>query len=184
MTSIVNERLHLHRLINELGLKTGVEVGVQKAEYSKYLLDNTDLFMYLVDIWKTYPGYNDPANVSNAEQEEYLATAIKTLSGLEHRYKIIRKFSVDAAKDIPDESLDFVYLDAQHTWKACTEDINAWYPKLRVGGLMSGHDFMNAYGTYHEMVYEVENAVREFIADKPITLNVTYESWPTWYWIK
>lgn len=185
MLGEVQERNQFHLLINEMGLKTGVEVGVQKAEYSKYLLDNTELFIHLVDIWTHQAGYWDPANVSTEEQENYMKIAIKTLRGYENRYKIIRKFSVDAAKDFEDGSLDFVYLDAQHTWAACTEDLNAWYPKVRSGGLMSGHDFLNAYGDVpHKMVYEVETAVREFIVDKNITLYVTLEAWPTWYWVK
>jgi hypothetical protein len=183
----VQLRTQLHLLLNDRGFKNGVEVGVQKAEYSKYLLENTKLFMYLVDIWEYQPGYRDPANVSTIEQENYMKIAVKALQGYEDRYKIIRKYSVDAAKDFEDNSLDFVYLDAQHTWAACTADLIAWYPKVRSGGLMAGHDFLNAYGdTPHEMVYEVETAVREFIADKNVELHTTWpnEAWPTWYWIK
>jgi hypothetical protein len=184
MLGKINWRGELHTLINEMELKTGVEVGVQKAEYSAYLLKNTNLFLYLVDIWKQQANYADPANVPDTTQEEYLQQTLVALEDYKNRYQIIRKFSVDAAKEIPDGSLDFVYLDAQHTWQACTEDINAWLPKLRVGGLMSGHDYLNAYGAYHSMAYEVKNAVDEFIAGKNITLYTTYESWPTWYWIK
>jgi hypothetical protein len=181
----ITERNNLHLLINEFSLKTGVEVGVQKAEYSKYLLDNTDMFLYLVDTWKQLPNYIDPANISDSEQDICMQIAIKNLSDYDTRYKIIRKLSVDAAKDFQDSSLDFIYLDAQHTWNACTADLNAWYHKLKVGGIMSGHDFLNAYGDIpHEMMFEVETAVREFIANKSIDLFITYESWPTWYWRK
>jgi|WetSurSiteA1Bulk_404760.scaffolds.fasta_scaffold115555_2 hypothetical protein len=184
MLGEINERGELHKLINFLGLKTGVEVGVQKAEYSKYLLDNTKLFLYLVDVWQEQTGYMDPANVSTAKQEGYMQEAIERLKPHEGRYQIIRKFSVDAAQDIADESLDFIYIDAMHTWKAVTADLNAWYPKLRKGGLMSGHDFFNDYGSYHQMCFEVKNAVLEFIEGKDITLYVTQEGFPSWYWVK
>jgi len=54
----------------------------------------------------------------------------------------IRKFSVDAAKEIPDGSLDFLYLDANHTLQYVIADLAAWVPKVRKGGIIAGHDFV------------------------------------------
>ena len=45
----------------------------------------------------------------------------------------------------PDESLDFVYLDALHSYRDCMNDLIAWFPKLKAGGLMAGDDYYNGY---------------------------------------
>jgi len=57
------------------------------------------------------------------------------------RVKILRMDTVAAAKEIEDGSLDFVFIDADHTYEGCKADICAWLPKVRDGGLVSGHDY-------------------------------------------
>jgi predicted O-methyltransferase YrrM len=52
-----------------------------------------------------------------------------------------RALSVDAAKEFAHESLDFIYIDATHTFEAVSQDLLAWWPKLKPGGLMAGHDY-------------------------------------------
>ena len=60
------------------------------------------------------------------------------------RIKFINKYSVDGAKEVEDNLLDFVYLDGDHSFKGVMVDFNAWYPKLKVGGVICGHDFAPA----------------------------------------
>lgn len=57
----------------------------------------------------------------------------------------IRKTSVEAAKDFEDGSLDAVYIDAEHDEESIREDIRVWRPKLKPGGILSGHDFILPY---------------------------------------
>jgi hypothetical protein len=54
---------------------------------------------------------------------------------------IKQKYSLDAAGDFSDGSLDFVYIDADHYFKSIADDICAWRPKVRPGGILFGHDF-------------------------------------------
>jgi hypothetical protein len=54
---------------------------------------------------------------------------------------MLRKTSMEAVADIPDESLDFVYIDGLHNFKDVAHDIWEWSKKVRVGGLISGHDY-------------------------------------------
>jgi len=49
--------------------------------------------------------------------------------------------SLEAVLMIPDISLDFVFIDAMHTYEAVKEDIRAWFPKIRSGGIVAGHDY-------------------------------------------
>ena len=53
----------------------------------------------------------------------------------------VRARSVDAAKKYPDKSLDFVFIDGDHKYDAVCEDIRAWLPKVKPGGLLAGHDY-------------------------------------------
>ena len=54
----------------------------------------------------------------------------------------VRKSSIEAAKDFPDRSLDAVYIDAEHDEESIRADIKAWRPKIKFGGILSGHDYI------------------------------------------
>lgn len=63
----------------------------------------------------------------------------------------IRKTSVEAAKDFPDKSLDAVYIDAEHDEDSVRSDIQTWRPKIKFGGILSGHDY------YHPHIQKILN---------------------------
>jgi hypothetical protein len=54
---------------------------------------------------------------------------------------MMKATSVEAAPGITDELLDFVFIDAQHTYEACKEDLETWLRKVRTGGFIRGHDY-------------------------------------------
>ena len=76
------------------------------------------------------------------------------------KFKIIRKSSKGAIKQFPNRSLDFVYIDADHSYKECKWDISHWMKKVRVGGILSGHNYGDKKG--------VKKAVDELIPNKII----------------
>tara|TARA_Y100000310_G_scaffold344470_1_gene457409 strand:+ start:4966 stop:5592 length:627 start_codon:yes stop_codon:yes gene_type:complete len=53
----------------------------------------------------------------------------------------VRDFSYRACNNFKDESLDMVYIDGHHSYRACLEDVRMWLPKIKVGGTLAGHDF-------------------------------------------
>jgi len=72
---------------------------------------------------------------------------------------IVRKFSVEAAKDFADGSLDFVYIDGNHEFSHVAADLAAWIPKIRKAGIVSGHDWCqrtDVHGTNPYSVHVVE----------------------------
>ena len=127
-------RDNLAELFGELDYRTGAEIGVQKGNYSIVLLkNNPKLKLYLVDPWKPFLKHNQEWQNNKFKQAE------KKCRGYD--IEIIRKESLEAVKDIPDGSLDFVYIDAMHYFDDCMVDIINWAKKVRSGGIVSGHDY-------------------------------------------
>jgi predicted O-methyltransferase YrrM len=185
--SRVTDREQLHTLINQMGLPIGVELGTQRGLYAKYLLENTNLTLWLIDSWQHIDGYNDIANVSNEQHARNLQATKVAVAPHEHRYNIRKQFSVPAAEEFEDGFFDFVYVDADHSYKGTMDDLTAWYPawypKLRSGGLMAGHDFLNGENICGSE-FGVRSAVFDFLKDKTHKLYTTKEAWPTWWFIK
>ncbi len=102
-----------------------------------------ELEMVCVDLWstqaqretecaETYEGWDHDGNY-----ERFKVHVAKHYSD---RVKIVRDDTSTSAGLIEDESLDFVFIDADHTHEGCLKDIEAWTPKVRSGGMISGHD--------------------------------------------
>lgn len=129
----------LARLFYLLEFTKGVEIGVECGLYSEVLCrQNPLLRLSCVDAWQPYPGYRD--HVDKRKLERFYTETQQRLALYPHA-TIIRKFSQDAAQDFADGSLDFVYIDANHSFPAFTSDLATWSPKVRAGGIIAGHDY-------------------------------------------
>lgn len=127
-------RRELAKLMAAACMTSGAEIGVGTGLYSKMLFNrNPGLRLLCVDAWETYAG------ISQSTQDAIYERAMLRLSGL--NATIQRQHSLDAASAVEDGSLDFVYIDASHTLRDVVDDIAAWEPKVRAGGIVAGHDF-------------------------------------------
>lgn len=139
----------LHEWLKDIPNPVGAEIGVFAGELSRKLLKRPDLTLYLVDSWSTEhaPEYTKSgdfhAQLSAEQQERYYRMTHQMVYFAGPRAKIIRQPSVEASRAIPDGMLDFVFIDADHTYEGCKADIEAWLPKIRKGGFISGHDYEN-----------------------------------------
>jgi len=131
----------LTELFNELGFKVGAEIGTSKGRYAKWLLLRVKgLKLYCVDPWEIYDDYVEYNNKETKETcDNFFEQTKERLDGL--NAVLIRKFSMDAVKDFEDNSLDFVFIDGNHSFEYAVEDIAKWEKKVRIGGIVSGHDF-------------------------------------------
>lgn len=135
---MLKNRLELADYFRGKGYLKGAEVGVFDGYFSEHLLKNIpQLELFAIDAWTPYKEYRDHRRYStmNAAYEKAMERLLP-LGG-----KIIRKFSLDAAKDFEDGSLDFVYIDANHDFDFVNADIEAWTPKVRIGGTVAGDDY-------------------------------------------
>ena len=167
----------LGRLYKNLGFKVGVEIGVAGGHFSATLCDYIPgLRLYLVDTWEIYDDYTD-TTLKEVMDDNYIK-AKKT--ALKYNCQIIRDYSQNVAKRFADESLDFVFIDANHSYKFVLEDIEAWSKKVRKDGIVSGHDY------FHHSDYGVVEAVDEWVAKNNIKPLFVYDKDrdPTWFYVK
>ena len=132
-------RIDLKRKIITRPHDVVAEIGVFEGDLTWYLLERLDIgTYYCVDPWERYEGYED--KTSGLLEGAYAKFTENT-----ERFgaQIIEKrmTSVEAAKIIPDNSIDVVFIDANHSYRHVKEDIKAWLPKVKPGGLLSGHDY-------------------------------------------
>jgi len=142
----------------------GAEIGVFAADLSERLLNRPDLSLLMVDSWvgqhpEAYTDSDDyHANLSQQQQDAFYEMSRNRVTFANGRANILRLPSVEAAKLVPDESLDFVFIDADHSYEGCSSDIQAWLPKLKADGILAGHDYDNS--EYPK--WGVKHAVDEF----------------------
>jgi hypothetical protein len=187
--------------LEKAGFKVGAELGVQQGLFAEHILKHwpSCTTFYLIDIWAQQKNYIDGANVGDREQDLVYQKALNRMAPFRNKRIILRNFTKDAAKLIPDLSLDFVYVDARHDYCGVMEDLTSYYPKLKPGGYMAGHDYKTAAevrimdrsqdwgicgdGTRNEG--SVKGAVDEFMKKLGIKkLYLTDEAWTTWMFIK
>ncbi len=152
----------LAKLFAELGFTKGAEIGVAEGHYSEVLLKaNPKLELTLVDPWHAYS--SNPQNKSKEKNEyAYNETVRKTKGYL--NVKLDMRLSMDAVRDVPDGSLDFVYLDAHHSYPFIMSDLIFWSQKVRSGGIVSGDDVYQLNEKWGagpmEAIYDYTRAMR------------------------
>ncbi len=184
---VFNRREDLADVANRMGYKIGVEVGVQRRIFAASLIEHWGGTLVLVDPWKNLENYKDAANVSDDEHEKAKIETIERCSKF-GRFVIVQKTSLDAALcfslNKPDDKFDFVYIDADHSYEAVKTDITAWYPLVRSGGIIAGHDYVDD-GDYPWGSFGVKRAVSElFNVDDVIISKEDGGLAPSWLVVK
>jgi len=125
-----------------LKLKSGVEVGVAFGGHSEAILKQTQVQRLVgVDSYSHREGYDDPMNLSQPAFDAMHQRTTQRMDPFGKRFSLLRKDSPQAAKVFDDQLFDFVYLDADHSHDGVWRDLCAWAPKVRVGGIIAGHDY-------------------------------------------
>jgi hypothetical protein len=188
-------------LLKEIGLEFpygyGVEIGTFKGEFSKEILQNWNGTLYMIDVWRPlgdeYLDFSNHAVHTNAYLE-----AMDNINKLEDRGVMIRATSEKASEIFVDNSLDFAYIDANHAYDFVVQDIKLWYPKVKSGGYLLGHDYIDLdwyndpnftenkkdkhiwNGKFYHGIFGVNPAVDEFCKEYGYDLTLTSEWFGTW----
>jgi len=171
----IRYRCHLPELMRSLNLPmTAVELGVAEGLFAADLMNRGIMLLYLVDNWDYIPGQlGDGGSAFDWHLDNYrqVVDRMAVFDNREQKYKILKGLSVEMAKEVPDETLGLVNVDCDHSYEGVSSDIQAWFPKLVMGGIMAFHDYENpAYG--------VKKAVTEFCTEKGYTIHLIPEGHP------
>ena len=160
-------------MLRSMGLSgTAVEVGVAEGNFARDFLDVWPGRYVMVDAWRHIPGYDDVMNGPDAEHEIRYRQAMEVAAQHKERVAVLRMDSVEAAEQVPDGSVDFVYLDGDHSFQGVMRDLNAWLRKVKSGGVIAGHDY------YDRPPFAVRSAVRTFFNGP---CGITHEASPSWW---
>jgi len=152
----MTNRIELAKLFARLGFTRGAEIGVCWGRYSEILCrTNPHLKLLAVDDWRR-----------NRTHRSYAGTK-RRLAKL--NVTIDRRSSMDAVADVRNDSLDFVFIDADHKYTSVCEDIREWSKKVRIGGIVSGHDYYKTRGQNLGVI----NAVDDYVAKHGYVLHLT-----------
>jgi len=166
------------------GTVRGAEIGVFAGDLSSRLLARSDLHLAMVDSWLggglAYDAHSDDfhASLTQEQQNAYMAKTMEVTNFAKARRTVMMMDSRDAAEHIPDNALDFVFIDADHSYEGCRRDIHAWYPKLKDGALLSGHD----YDHPEFPSWGVKRAVDEFAKSHGLAIDLGENM--TWFIVK
>jgi hypothetical protein len=198
---MINTRLDLIKHIGKEFTKgKGVEVGTFKGQFSKEIMNNWSGTLYMVDVWRPLESeYDDSSNHGKYDGGVY-NNAMENIKGFEDRAIMVRATSEISSDMFNDESLDFVYIDANHAYDYVVQDIKLWHPKVKKGGYLCGHDYLSinwnegpycpenkkdkfiwSTGGVYMGVFGVNPAVDEFCQKYGYTLNLTKEWFGSWY---
>lgn len=125
------------------GPMIGAEIGVYKGYLSRILLQEfRDLYLYMVDAWLPYEGGFRPHRQPTAEDMNHSMLEAKEVTDFAaNRRMILAADLVASSRLIPDNSLDWIFVDAGHLYEDVKRDLDVWCPKVKPGGLLTGHDY-------------------------------------------
>lgn len=191
------DKRDLAGLVNQLYPNgTGVEIGVLRGEYSKLILERWhNGTLYLIDTWRHLSEYIDMNGQDDQYHYECMVKTAENIKPWQHRAHMLRMDSILSADMFPDEHFDFIYIDADHSYNGVVKDIEAWWPKIKKGGLFCGDDYIPDNGDIWLLVdgkqtyagkFGVRQAVTEFSVKHNLKIYETTNEpyWKQWYTFK
>lgn len=165
-------------MVKELDFKTFVEVGCKEGRTTAHILKNCpEVKVIAIDPWVVVESNGDPKRETYKDWdfEQIERDFWENVGEHKERCMMVRATSLEAVKqavELP-EKLDLVFIDALHDYPSVMEDIKAWWPLVRVGGALCGHDYNHKWPS-------VERAV----ADSFDLMDVGIGSDSVWFVVK
>jgi hypothetical protein len=185
----------MYKMFAELGFTKGVEIGIEKGKNAQTMFEIIpNLKLYGVDPYQQHPhaSYAHDATLRHWDSNYLEGCKRQCLNRMKDRnFTLMQGFSENMADKLEDNSVDFVYLDADHSYDMVMLDIIKWGRKIRKGGIISGHDY------YYENNKEarrakVTQALNDYTTVHGIKFYITDENhaklkgdiYPSWFWVK
>jgi len=158
-------------LIKDIKNPIGIEIGTAEGITTEYLLNTReDLTLFGIDPYQIYTDWD--GKIINSPKT--LVDFLKRVEPFGDRFNLIREKSDDVPDRFDDESVDFIFIDGEHTYNQLLKDCKNYYPKLKKGGFLFGHDYAR--------IQPVNKAANEFAASVAKDIKTTQQD--IWYIIK
>jgi len=168
-------------LLTLMDAKRVCEIGVKEGGNFGNLLAPCVHEAVAIDIWKEGGLRSENDDSCSQPQLDGQLAGMLAWQERDRRIRVIRNYSLMACKGFLDAYFDFVYIDADHTETAVYADLNAWYPKVRPGGVLAGHDYV-AHTLPCGVKFGVIEALTRFTAEMSLELHVDGElPWHDWF---
>lgn len=175
-TKMGSNRDWLPDIWRDAGYKKGIEIGVWRGYFSEQILKNMpDAHLHLIDPWEVYEHSH---RTEDGQRRDYQRT-LERLAPYNGRFTVHKEFSQNVANLFEKESLDFIFIDGDHSFEGCVLDLINYVPKVRKGGMIAVHDYlpMRRAG-----VIEAVNGYTKCNRIEP--WFVIREELPTAFWVK
>jgi hypothetical protein len=172
--SKIGNRNNTPLILNHMRAVSVAEIGVRAGDFSKIILSSPHIKRFFaIDCWDLYVSadQNDVGWTRERLRQTYETFKEKFCN--DTRVEIIKKLSSDAHNEIPDGSLDFIYLDGSHTYESVIQDLENYWPKMTHNSIVSGHDFINYW--FKGIDFRVKDAVEDFIRGRGLFIHITHE---------
>lgn len=156
------------QFVRENNFRDIAEVGVWKGEFAKHLLLKCpQIRSYLmVDSWRHLEGWNKPFNLSDSQLEQVYQQALLNTEFAKEKVRVLRGTTLEEREKMADDSLDFVYIDGDHSLRGIVIDALSMWPKLRAGGVLAGDDFSDTVWQHsREFEPSLVNPFMRYFAD-------------------
>jgi hypothetical protein len=133
-----------------------VEVGVAEGRNAQVLISSPAIKkLYLIDNWSHLDQVGDGGHPESWHSNNF-KEAQERVQPWKEKAVFLKGMSTEMINHIPNKSLVFGYVDGDHSYNGAYNDLQNLYFKVKTGGIIAGHDYLN-------MSYGVNNAVRSFI---------------------
>lgn len=131
-----------------------------------------DIRIHVVDLFTGENMVNDVHTLKYGDQMKELIENLQK-QGIDDIVRVYKSYS-DNTEGFKDKSVTCVFIDADHSYEWVTRDLEAWFPKMRKGGILCGHDYENTDTA-------VKKAVHDFADKNDLKVKVSKDQWPCWY---
>ena len=173
----VTNRKHFPAMIDHYGCRIGLEIGVADGTFSEFILEKSKIkLLYSMDIWLVhYRGKMNRVMTGCKDGDLTMRSACLKLERYGERSVMVRASSQTRFDMFPDDYFDFIHIDGAHKFDFVDKDIRNFYPKIKKGGLFTGHDYCKRHPD------DVVKAVNAFVKETGEKLFVTKDNrLPCW----
>lgn len=168
--------VQLQNIINTMGPSViGVELGVWYGINMGHLLEECRNIRTLIGVDPYIPYQDWNRYIDQSLMDQAYNSTCNVVEKSYGRAALFKETSLEASKRFQNNYLDFIFIDGDHSYERCYEDLNLWYEKVKPGGLFSGHDFS---------LPGVNKALHQFRTERNIKGFFKVIPNDVWYWIK